>query len=369
MSEDTKTFNATSFERYFASGRLNFANWLEEFFKTGVAAPFSFPTRTQYDLGDLLDDLLFHSRGKDEWVLVIENAFKDVLLRIPHNFNLRKLSEISDAAARAGFSEIARALALAVGAIVENATLRPIGDQDGLGSLIMALDKTIASISKLAIDEVGKKSAVLDACTELFNIDDLALFSSSLFAPLALSRIDHWPRLWAELEQKAQTRIDIWAIDPSISGFKSIVSTSNGSAIATYFDLGHVMRDFIAQSIRKGIELSALFMFAQSAESPAARVAVQELFQYGRRKCLAMTSSADFETSYIWVEPGFAKSYGVKKYCEPIGSLQDLTILADVMEASFQASVEAVRNVSGPNRSASLKQLLVDAISERNLPP
>ena len=253
---DPITFNTTSFERYFVSRRMDFSEWLETFLQTGVAVPFSFPTRDNYDLGDLLEELLSYCRGRDEWVILIENSFRTVLQRIPHNLNLHKLSAIGDAVARARFRPIAKELAAAVKAVAENVTLRPLAAEDNLVSLIKALDKTVACVAKLAIDETAADSPILQTCQQLFAIDELALFSSSLFAPLALSHIAQWPQLWASLEKKAHANIDVWGIDPTISPFKSVVSMSNGSEISTYFDLGHVMRDFIAQSTKKGIMLA-----------------------------------------------------------------------------------------------------------------
>lgn len=330
-----RAFNRWAFKEYFSGGKLALDEWLEKYLDTGATAPFSMADPSQYDLGDFFRDLSDGRNKTDDFSIHVENSIKTVLGRIPHNFRLPKLSALAYAAAQAQITNVSSEVALAIEGVLDRLTMRSTTEKETSSLLIPHLDKTIAAIARLAMDRPDAN--VLRVCRSLFANDELALFSASLFAPLALADLKDWPGLWAELERKAQLPMGLFGISPDQSGFVSWVFWSNERKVATWFDLAEWNREFFAEALRRGHRLRdilnpvATTLLRQEKPTSAALSIWHELNKGGER-VLAQKHINESQTK-LFVTPEFqkgialtSKSRSMFEYVCDAGAFEDFAM-------------------------------------------
>jgi hypothetical protein len=287
--------NTQTFEYEFSDNPAGFTAWLDEYLIAQSGYPFSMGgAHALYDLGDLFAAILTESVGRTKNVRVIETSCKNILREVRHDFHLQKLSNIAYAAARSRFAALVPELAFTIEEVLVSAELSNSIRASDRANAVVELDKTISSLASLSLISDDPKTAEVNI--RLFENPELALFSSSLFTPVALQRIEEWPALWVSLVDNATTPMSILQLTPDGIGQFTMPWQSNRKA---FFDPIAVFRYFFAEADRRHVSLFQPIEAVSNGAGKCSASMLSHLSSLRRANILKRTDSYDSEYD-IW---------------------------------------------------------------------
>lgn len=249
----------------------------------------------QYDLGDLFRALLPPARTAGRRVL--ETAFQKGLAAAVDGFDLEAVRILSHAAARSGFNTVTHDLATAIeGVAVKMAKAE--WTENEKAAAYLATDQIIASLAAFAFD--GNRAA-LRVSRVLYGKDFLAPFSSSLFTPLALEKIELWPVLWLRLVNISALPSELFGQEPQEECARQIDGKLEFRS--AHFDIFHVFEDLIVSALAKGYAFQEIYdaTFNSRLKRPAKALA-ESIFVEMERRGFLMRRPVD-DGDEIFVNP------------------------------------------------------------------
>lgn len=256
--------NADIFAYFFIQKEYDFGAWVEGHLDHGTYYPFVMGGREEYELGDLLITIV--TNCPDQRELVQDALIRTLQLLSFRGRDLGKIAEVAFAAARAGLTPFSRALAdflELTDEILEGVAVLSVGAKKRRSAqIILAFDVIIASFSGLALKTDDPR--VTDACRKFFYNTELAMFSSLLFAPVALRDLEHALDHWNHVTEMATTRMTALGVSPRAVGLKSKIP-GKGLRYA-YFDLPDLFKGFEGCLVERHIPIEQIPAITQIRE-------------------------------------------------------------------------------------------------------